>query len=115
MKRVFVAIPPKYGVDNDGVRAYEREIEEAAHKAEKILDQYLEVCTPNYSYLTEKNANDKCVKGFVYNSLHNLCNADLAIFAGDWEHSKEGRLLHTIAVGFDIPILNLDTEELTAI
>lgn len=111
MRKVFVLIPPKYGLSTDEVRAYELQIEKIAHKAEKILDEYVELVNMEtlLNYFKEDNSNGKSAKGFIFNSLYSLCNADLAIFAGDWEHSKECRLLHTIAVGFDIPIINIDT------
>lgn len=108
MIKVFVAIPPKYGDETD-VRTYVRRIEEAAHMAEKILDQYVEITNREYSFLTEKKTAKECVKGFIFNCLHYLCLSDIAVFAGDWEHCKEGRILHSIAVSFDIPILNIDT------
>ena len=110
MRKVFVAVPPNYGLDDNGVRAYIHRIEETAHKAEKILDQYVEVENRDYSFLTVKDTNDKCVKDFIFNSLYTLCRSDLAVFAIDWEFSKECRLLRNIAIGFDIPILNIDTE-----
>lgn len=109
MRKVFVAIPPKYGLDDDGVRAYELQLEKTAHKAEKVLDEYVEVCNLNCSFLRGKYSTEEYVKGFIFNCLHNLCHSDLAIFAGDWKHSKECRLLQTIAVGFDIPILDINT------
>lgn len=109
MKKVFVAVPPKYGLDDDGFRDYERKIEKIAPKVEKILDEHVVICNLKSSFLREKCNTQENAKGFIFNCLYNLCNADLVIFAGDWEHSKECRLLHTIAVGADIPILDINT------
>ena len=105
MRKVFVAVPPKYGLDDDGVRAHERKIEEAAHIAEKILDQYVEVKNLDCSFLKGDYSNSKNVKGFLFNCLYNLCEADLAVFEADWEISSECRLLHTVANAFEIPIM----------
>lgn len=68
MRKVFVAVPPKYGLDDDGVRAHERNIEEAAHIAEKILDQYIEVKNLDCSFLKGDYSNSKNVKGFLFNT-----------------------------------------------
>lgn len=67
MRKVFVAVPPKYGLDDDGVHAHERKIEETAHKAEKILDQYIEVKNLDCSFLKGDYSNSKNVKGFLFN------------------------------------------------
>ena len=105
MRSVFVAIPPKYGLDDDGVRAHKRKIEEAAHKAEKILDQYVEVKNLDCSFLKGDYSNSNNMKGFLFNCLYNLCQADLAVFEADWEISSECRLLHTVANAFEIPVM----------
>ena len=107
MKKIFVSIPPKYGITENEARAYILQIEQLALKAEKMLDQYLEIANLEYSFLTEKKPIEDCTKGFIFNCLYNLCTADFAAFSKDWQMSKECRILRSIAAEFDIPILEL--------
>lgn len=109
MKKVFVAFPPKYGLDAEGVRDYVRQIEETAHEVEKIIDEYVEVNNRDYTFLFDEYAKRKSIQSFVFNNLYNLCMSELAIFAKGWQNSKECRLLYTIAVEFGIPILDINT------
>ena len=115
MKRVFVAIPPKYDMDTDETAALILQLQAIVHSAENAVDEYCElVCSAAPLDFLKKDSNpDKllCAKGFVISSLYDLCNADFAIFAHGWQSSKECTLLYAFARSFGIPVLDMDNPE----
>ena len=112
MKKVFVAIPPKYDLDDNELRAFTHQVEKAAHKAEIILDEYVEIISAtNLSHLRKNNDNGRKehIRAFLFQSMQSMFYADLAVFAGNWESSPECKFLRNAAVAIDVPVIFVDT------
>ena len=105
MKRLSVAIPPKYDIALDELDAYldtyRARIERLAYEAEQKIGEYCEI--ERYSII-EGIRNSKL---FISTAVACLCYSDYAVFPDDWRTSNECSLLHDIAEALDIPILEV--------
>ena len=119
MKRMFVAIPPKYGMTHEELEAFKKRTEEVAYKAITQIGEYCEVDVDNDFCLTEAAEDYYQSKGesiplnqmYVGESLKEMCDSDYAVFVGGWESSRECRALHYVAQELGIPILEVNEQQ----
>lgn len=115
MKRLFVAIPPKYDITLDDADAhlgtYRARSERLAYEAEQKIGEYCEIVRCSFNDMLKdpkyEGSEGKFIREFIADAIVCLGAADYAVFPDDWRTSKECSLLHDIAEALDIPILEV--------
>lgn len=118
MKRMFVSIPPTYGMTHEELEAFRKRVEETAYKAITEIGEYCEMRTDNDFCLTEagrdyrdwKNEESPIERVYVGDCLKEMCDSDYAVFGAGWETSRECRALHYVAQELGIAILEVSLE-----
>lgn len=114
MKKIFVLIPPQYGMTNEEVDSYMKRREELCHKAEVRLGEYCEVSYQSlYSFGTEAKIEKHeeyikhLQKNFIKDNVEQLIDSDYAVFGAGCESSDECRLLRYVAERYNVKILEV--------
>ena len=114
MKKLFVAAPFKYGMNDEELNAYFNRLERLAYEAEQEIGEYCEIVERPFSTFPfvdhENNNHDKKginIRLFIADAVKNMCAADCAVFSDDWRTSKECSMLHTVAQELGITILEV--------
>ncbi len=108
--RLFVAIPPKYGMTQEEiVSQIIPRYEELAHKAEELLGKYCELYYTLDGLMRGNIEAGK--KEYMSDCLMELKDADYAVFADNWKLSDECLRLCKIAEALNIPVLDMTEME----
>ena len=103
MKTVFIALP--FGIED-----YDEVACKVAHKAELMLDTYLQLIPDlvrKLVFLLQGGANPI---DFLLYSLEYMKQADVVVFAYGWRGDRECSLLHAIALAYELNILDMDKQ-----
>ncbi|MBQ3455948.1 MAG: hypothetical protein IJG36_05885 [Synergistaceae bacterium] len=119
MKKMFVAIPPKYGMTHEELEAFRKCVEETAYRAITQIGEYCEIDTSNDFCLTEAAETYYDLQGitmpfnrmYVGDCMKEMCDSDYAVFGTGWESSRECRALRHVAEELGIPILEMSADK----
>lgn len=111
MKKVFVLIPPEYGISDEAFADYEKRREDLAHKAEIKIGEYCEISylSPNIFYVWSMCEDDLSYgrKKFIRENIEQLFDSDYAVFGEDWDKLNECRFIYDVAEKYGVPILEV--------